>query len=467
MSKHSSELGTEKISKLLVKQAVPASIGILIMSIYGIVDTIFVGRWVGSLAIAAITVVLPITFLIASIGMSIGIGGGSIISRALGAGDRDKANHTFGNQLGMTSTLAILIVILGLIFEREILVFFGANGDILEPAREYFRIVLLGVPFLAWAMMSNNIIRAEGEPKAAMLTLIIPAIVNMVLDPIFIIWFDWGLEGAAWATTISYIMSATYTSWFFFSGKSELRLKPQNLRPDPAIVGEIFSIGGVTLARQGVVSIFSVVLNHSLFQYGGEMGVAVFGIINRMMMFANFPVLGLLQGTLPIIGYNFGAKLYPRVREAVKTAIISGTGLSLLIFILIMSFPDLIASVFTEDQQLIDMSASALRKVFLATPLLLTQLIGSGYYQAIGKALPALFLALTKQGFCLIPLLFILPVFWDLDGIWYAFPIADAITATISLFALRIGFRKLRENGAEESPEGLSPEGELVEQPAA
>ncbi len=445
MSKHSSELGTEKISKLLVKQAVPASIGILIMSIYGIVDTIFVGRWVGSLAIAAITVVLPITFLISSIGMAIGIGGGSIISRALGSGDRAKANHTFGNQMGLTSTLAVLIVVLGFIFEREILVFFGANGEILEPAREYFRIILLGVPFLAWAMMSNNIIRAEGKPKVAMLTLMIPALVNLVLDPILIIGFGWGLAGAAWATTFSYFMSASYTSWFFFSGRSELKLKPQNLRPDKAIVKEIFAIGGVTLARQGVVSIFSIVLNHTLFAHGGEMSVSVFGIVNRMMMFANFPVLGLLQGTLPIVGFNYGAKLYPRVKTTIKTAILSGTGISLIIFTLIMLFPDLIASAFTEDQELIDLSASALRKVFLATPLLLVQLIGSGYYQAIGKALPALLLALTKQGFCLIPLLFILPNFWELDGVWYAFPIADALTAAVSIVALRIGMRKLNE----------------------
>ncbi|MEL6653511.1 MAG: MATE family efflux transporter, partial [Bacteroidota bacterium] len=429
MSKHSQELGTDKIGNLLVKQSVPASIGILIMSIYGIVDTIFVGRYVGSLAIAAITVVLPITFLISSIGMAIGIGGGSIISRALGRDDSAKANLTFGNQLGLTSSLAIFIVILGFIFEREILVFFGANGDILEPAREYFRIILIGVPFLAWAMMSNNIIRAEGEPRAAMLTLMVPAVVNLVLDPIFILGFDWGLQGAAWATSISYMMSAAYTAWFFSSGKSELKIDPKLLAPQKKIVIEIFSIGGVTLARQGVVSLFSIVLNHTLFQYGQETAVAVFGIINRMMIFANFPVLGLLQGTLPIIGFNFGAQKWSRVKQTIRLAILSGTAISFGIFVLIMSFPSAIASVFTEDPEVVSQSSSALRKVFLATPLLLTQLIGSGYYQAIGKPIPALLLALCKQGFCLIPLLFILPNFLELDGVWYAFPIADALTA--------------------------------------
>ncbi|MFK7920456.1 MAG: MATE family efflux transporter [Bacteroidia bacterium] len=448
MSKHSQELGTAKVSSLLIKQSVPASIGILIMSIYGIVDTIFVGQYVGSLAIAAITVVLPITFLISSIGMAIGIGGGSIISRALGSDDKQKANLTFGNQLGLTSSIAIFVVILGFIFEKEILVFFGANGNILEPASEYFRIILIGVPFLAWAMMSNNIIRAEGEPRAAMLTLMVPAIINLILDPIFIIVFDWGLAGAAWATSISYMMSAAYTSWFFFAGKSELRITPSGLWPKKKIVAEIFSIGGVTLARQGVVSLFSIVLNHTLFQYGQETAVAVFGIVNRMMMFANFPVLGLLQGTLPIIGFNFGAQKWSRVKETIKLSIFSGTGISFLIFILIMSFPDLIASVFTDDPEVVAESANALRKVFLATPLLLTQLIGSGYYQAIGKPLPALLLALCKQGFCLIPLLYILPNYFGLDGVWYAFPVADVLTAIASMIGLRIGFANLNLRNA-------------------
>ena len=257
----SKELGTEKIDRLLVKMAVPASVGILVMSIYFIVDTIFVGRFVGTLGIAAITVVMPITFLISSIGMAIGVGGSSIISRALGAEDPHKARHTFGNMIGMTITLAVALVIVGSWLEVPVLRLFGANGDILDPSRAYFRIILLGVPGLAWAMMSNNVMRAEGEPRMAMLSMMIPAVANMILDPLFIIWLEMGLEGAAWATTISYYLSAAFTLWFFLSGRSELKIRWDSLLPSAPLVREISGIGSVTLARQGTISLLTIVLN--------------------------------------------------------------------------------------------------------------------------------------------------------------------------------------------------------------
>jgi putative MATE family efflux protein len=272
MSKSQSKVfGTDKISKLLIKQAVPAGIGMLIMSIYGIVDTIFVGHYVGVLGIAAITVVMPISFLISSIGMAIGIGGASIIARAFGGEDKEKAFDTFGNMISLTVILGLIIVSLGLVFQEPILQTFGAKGDILEPAKVYFKITLIGVPALAWAMMANNAIRAEGQATMAMTTMLIPAILNMILDPIFIVWFDMGLAGAAWATAISYFSGAAFTAWFlFFSGRSELKIVLENLRVKIGIVKEIFSIGIVTIARQGTVSILMILLNQSLFNYGDE-----------------------------------------------------------------------------------------------------------------------------------------------------------------------------------------------------
>ena len=190
MSNKNKAFGTEPLGKLLRQQAIPASIGILIMSIYGIVDTIFVGRWVGGLGIAAITVVMPITFLISSIGMAIGIGGASIISRAFGEQNQERAYRAFGNQIMLTSTLAIFFVVLGYFLMDPILSAFGGKGQVLAPAREYFSILLIGVPFLAWAMMSNNVFRAEGKPKTAMTVMLVPAVINLVLDPIFIIWLE-------------------------------------------------------------------------------------------------------------------------------------------------------------------------------------------------------------------------------------------------------------------------------------
>lgn len=452
---NSRELGTEKISKLLVKMAVPASIGILVMSIYFIVDTIFVGRFVGTLGIAAITVVMPITFLISSIGMAIGIGGSSIISRALGANENSKAYQTFGNMVSLTFLLAFSLVVGGSFLAEPILQLFGANGAILEPAKAYFSIILIGVPFLAWAMMSNNVMRAEGEPRMAMFSMMIPAVVNLILDPIFIIWLDMGLEGAAWATSISYFLSAAFTCWFFLSGRSELRVSWNCLKLRLPVVKGIFSIGIVTLARQGTISLLTIVLNQSLFTYGGELAIAIFGIINRLMMFVNFPVLGITQGFLPIAGYNYGAQKWDRVKETIRFSIRSGTIIAFGLFLFIVLFAKQLVGIFTQDPELLGDTPYALRMAFLATPLITVQLISSAYFQAIGKAVPALLLTLTKQGFFLIPLVLILPLFFGLDGIWYAFPIADIMAAAITYWYLRKELRATLEN-----PNGFIPKGE-------
>ncbi|MCC5936319.1 MAG: MATE family efflux transporter [Lunatimonas sp.] len=261
MKERNTQFGSDPIGSLLFQQAVPAAVGILVLSIYGIVDTIFVGRFVGSLAIAAITVVLPISFLISSIGMAIGVGGASIISRAFGDRNTEKAYSTFGNQLGMTLFLGVLVVAFGMYFQEPIVQLFGGKGDVLTAAKEFFTITLYGVPFLAWAMMSNNVIRAEGYPKVAMYTLIVPAVYNIVLDPIFIVVLDMGLAGAAWATTLSYMASAGYTLWFFVYGKSSMQISFKYLKPNFQIMREITSLGSVTLARQGTVSVLAIVLN--------------------------------------------------------------------------------------------------------------------------------------------------------------------------------------------------------------
>ncbi|MBR9920260.1 MAG: MATE family efflux transporter [Bacteroidetes bacterium] len=454
--KTSQDLGIRPIGKLLTKMAVPASIGILVMSIYFIVDTIFVGRFVGTLGIAAITVVMPITFLISSIGMAIGVGGSSIVSRALGADDNSKADRTFGNMVSLAFTFALILVGVGVFFMEEILLLFGAQGDIMEPAKEYFQIILIGVPFLAWAMMSNNLMRAEGAPKMAMMVMLIPAVANIILDPILIIWMDWGLAGAAWATSISYIASAVFSAWFFIRGKSELNLNLVDLKWRLPILKEISSIGSVTLARQGTISILTIVLNHSLFQYGNEMAVAVFGIINRIAMFANFPVLGITQGFLPIAGYNYGAKKWGRVRQTLRLSIRTGTLIAVGILSMILLFKEPFVGLFTTDPELLERTPSSLMIVFMGTPFIVVNLIGSAYFQAVGKALPALLLTMTKQGFFLIPLILILPIFFGLDGIWYGFPIADTLSAVVTFLYLKREMRKNLPEADEEDPPTFS-----------
>ena len=436
MNKTTSNFGTEKISKLLLKQAIPASIGILVMSLNMIVDTIFVGRWISVMAIAAITVVLPIAFLISSIGMGIGIGGSSIISRVLGKGDTSKAFKVFGNQISLTVFLSVLFVAIGIFFCFPILQLFGAKGAILTPATDYFHVILWGVPFLAFAMMGNPVARAVGKPNYAMFTLIVPAFVNIFLDVIFIKFMDMGMYGAGLATSISYTISGFFILWFFLSKNTELKIIPKYFIIDFSILKEIIALGGITIIRQGTISLLIIILNYTLFKYGGEISIAVYGIINRVMLFSLFPVLGVTQGFLPIAGFNYGANNTVRVKESIKIAITFGTAIATFIFILIMVFPTELVSLFTDDINLIKLTSDALIITFLATPVITIQLIGSAYFQAAGKALPALLLTLLKQGFFLIPLVYILPKFFGINGVWMSFPIADVLATLVTYLYL-------------------------------
>ncbi|MEX2349547.1 MAG: MATE family efflux transporter [Flavobacteriaceae bacterium] len=439
----SKELGSESIGKLLIKQSVPASIGILVMSLNILVDTIFVGNWIGSIAIAAINVVLPVSFFIAALGMSIGIGGSSIISRALGANDNHKALKTFGNQITITILVTSVLVGFGLYYINDLIPAFGGKGEIFEPAKIYYRIVLYGVPLLALCMMGNTVIRAEGKPRFAMNAMIIPSVSNLILDYILIYVFDMGMAGAAWATTISYAMCFAYVLWFFLSKNSELKIDISHFGIDLPIVKEIASLGFVTLSRQAVVSITYLIMNNILFDLGGESSVAVYAIIGRMLMFALFPVLGVTQGFLPIAGYNYGAQNHARVRETINKAILYASFVAIFVFAFIMFFAEEIVSVFTDDVMVLSDTPSAMRWVFAAIPIISVQLIGAAYFQAIGKAVPALLLTLTRQGFFFIPLVLILPLYYGELGVWIAFPIADILSTLVTAYFLN---REIRLN---------------------
>ncbi len=437
MAKVSAEaLGNDSIGSLLIRQAVPASIGILVMSLNILVDTIFVGNWIGSDAIAAINVVLPVSFFIAALGMAIGIGGSSIISRSLGAGQKPKALQTFGNQITLTIFLTTVLVVLGLAYTNQIIPVFGGKGAIFEPAKIYYRIVLYGVPFLALSMMGNTVIRAEGKPKYAMTAMIIPSVSNILMDYIFINVLDFGMWGAGWATSISYIFCFSYIFWFFISKNSELKIDVSSFVLKTKIIKEIGALGFVTLARQAIVSVTYLLVNNILFDLEGENAITVYAIVSRMLMFALFPAYGVTQGFLPIAGYNFGAKKLKRVRLSINTAIKYATVLAVFVFLLIMLFPESIARVFTDTQAVLDATPTAIRWVFAATPIIAWQLIGAAYFQAIGKAVPALLLTLLRQGLFFIPLIFVLPKYYGVMGVWMAFPIADVLATIVTAWFL-------------------------------
>jgi putative MATE family efflux protein len=443
MRKGSTELlGTLPIPKLLIQQAIPASIGILVMSLNILIDTIFVGQWIGSNAIAAINVVLPVSFFIAALGMSIGIGGASIISRSLGEKNLEKAEQTFGNQISLTLALTTFVVIFGLIYVDQIIPIFGGKGSLFDLAKTYYVIVMYGVPVLAFCMMSNNSIRAEGNPKNAMYAMLLPSVSNLILDYVFIKGFDWGMMGAAWATTLSYGVCASYIIYFFLSGKSSLKPDIQAFIPKIGLVQEIASLGSVTLVRQAMVSITVLLVNNILFTLGGESSITVYAIISRMLMFATFPIFGITQGFLPIAGFNYGAQNWQRVRKSINISIIYSSVMASLIFVAIFLFSDAIPSIFSKDTSVSDQTSVALRYVFMALPVIGIQLIGAAYFQAIGKAFPALLLTLSRQGLFFIPLLFLLPPYFGVLGVWMAFPLADLCSTIVTLYFLNRAIRK-------------------------
>ena len=443
MNRSASEMGIEPIGKLLIKHAVPSSLGILVMSLNILIDTIFVGHWIGPNAIAAINIVLPVSFFIAAIGMSIGIGGGSIISRSLGNKNHDKANKTFGNQVSLTLISTIFFMSLGLYYTNDLIPLFGGKGELFDLAKTYYIIVMIGVPVLGLCMMSSNTIRAEGKPKSAMYAMFIPSISNLCLDYLFIYELDLGMYGAALATTLSYFICGIYILSFFVLKKSDLKLKASDLKFDVSIVKETLSLGLVTLSRQAAVSLTVLVVNNILFSLQGENMIAVYAIISRMLMFMLFPILGITQGFIPIAGYNFGAKNKDRVLNSVKKAIVYSTGMATLIFLFIYTFSDIVANAFTSDINIINKTSDALILVFMATPIIGIQLIGSAYFQAIGRAFPALMLTLSRQVFFLIPLVFFLSKIYGVYGVWISFPLSELLSTILTGIYLNFELKKL------------------------
>ena len=464
-SKTSDKLGTENISSLLLKQSLPAAFGFLVMSLYQMVDVWFVSHYAeGELAIAAITVVLPITFLISSFGMAIGVGGASVLARALGKGDTGKAQKTFGNQIILTTFFVGVFVVLGFLFQDQILRLFGANDQILPYAKKYFNILLIGLPFLGWAMMTNNVIRAEGKPKVAMLTMIIPAISNILLDYVLIYHFDMGISGAAWSTTAGYCLSGGYTLWFFLSGRSELKLTKSNLKLDLSVSAEIGSIGSITLVRQGMFSLLAIVLNGQLnirgnIEYadtlgdqGGSHALAIYGLIRGYTLFIAFPIIGVMQGLMPIISYNYGAKNWTRVSDTIILGLKWTFSISIIMLGILFLFPKPLIQIFTEDTELLAHTPRVLKWIFISLPLMGVGFIGGAYFQAIGEPMPALVLTLARQGIFMIPLMFIFAHFIGLDGVWFSMPVGEILAGLWAGTWLYLEVNKMNK-----SAKGIAP----------
>ena len=429
--KNVNRLGELPIGRLLFQMSLPACSGLLVIMLYNVVDTIFVGHFAGSIAIAALSVVLPVTMFLPTIGMAIGTGSGSIISRALGAKNESLAQVAFGNALSSAIVICLLATALSLFFTDPLLFLFGGRGEILSHAQSYFRIVMLGIPFLGTWMCLNNILRAEGHSRQAMIGMWLSSGLNIALDAILIAGFGMGLEGAAWATVISQIIGLLFSLRFYLLKRSILRINPANFRWQKPILSEAFALGASTLARQGAGSLMVIALNYNLYKYGGSMAVAVYGVLHRIFSVLYVPIMGMIQGFLPIAGFNFGAQNYYRVKQSLCTAIRAGAVINLGLGILAFCFPEQVIRLFTDDVIILTIGAQALRIITLFMPLVSIQMIGSGYFQAVGKPATALFLSMSRQVLILIPLIFLLSHYFGIKGVWIAFPISDMIASLI------------------------------------
>ncbi len=444
MNDRSKMLAEEKVGSLLFKLSLPAAVGMIAQSLYNVIDAIFIGRGVGPMGIAGVAIDFPIQLLIMAMAQMIGIGAASIISRSLGNQDRERAEKTMGNLFSLAILTGVLITIFGLWFLGPLLVLFGSTKGILPYARDYMSVIFFGTLFMIFGMSTNNVVRAEGNAKVAMGTMLLGAGTNTVLDPVFIFGLHMGMQGAALATIISQMATFTWLVQYFLSGKSVMKFHFKNLKFDRSIVKETFSVGLSAFVRQSSGSILAGILNHTLAFYGGNLAITIYGLINRLLSFFLMPAFGIGQGFQPIAGFSYGSKRYDRTKKSIYLAIIVASVITTTGFLIMELFATQLIGMFTTDRSLISASVGPLRIMILMFSFVGFMTIVSTLFQAIGKAIPAFILSMTRQIIFLIPLVLILPRFMNLSGVWISFPLASFFTMILTIVMFVIEMKNLK-----------------------
>jgi len=434
------------LNKLLFKFAGPGILGLLSGFLYVIVDAIFVGRGVGPLAITALSIALPILLVMMAIGLMVGTGSASIISRALGRNDIKEAVNAMGNGVILNLFLNTVFIVLGYIFIDRLLVFFGASAGVIPLAKEYLVIVFPGFILLSFLITTNDFVRAEGKPRAAMYFIAVGSLLNIILDPIFIFGFKMGIRGAAIATVIGEILSTVLIMWFYMWGKSIYRFKLQMFKIDFKKIKEILLIGCPNFFMMTITSIVILIFNRSLRIYGNDIHIAILGIGYRMIGLIQIPIVVLSQSFATISSFNYGARKYLRVKKVLGITIMWTTIISCLAFVPMMFFPRYFLSIFSSDPILISSGIVPLRILVVFFPLVGMHMVSASFFQSLGKAIQSLLIISTKQFLLLIPAIYILPKIFGLNGVWLAMPAADFLSLSIAgifiLYEMRIFNRK-------------------------
>lgn len=439
------QLLNESIGKLLWKYSLPAIVGMMVTAIYNVVDRIYIG-WLGPLQMTGIGLSMPLMTLLMGFGMLVGIGAGARVSIRLGQNNPELAERILGNAV----TLLILIMgslsVLGLMFKEPLLILFGASDVTIGFANQYLTVILMGAVFQGLGFGLNGVVRSEGSPKTAMVTILIGAIVNIVLDPILIFGFGMGIQGAAVATVFSQFVTTVLVLNHFTSTKSKLKLHLKNLKLSGQVVLSILSIGMSPFSMQVAASIVTILANNALKTTGGDIAISAMTVINAIAIFFLMPIFGINQGSQPIIGFNYGAKAFDRVKKTLTLAIIAGSTLSIFGFILTQFWTQGLIGLFNSDPTLMAVTTKGMRIYLMMLPVIGFQIISSNYFQAVGKAPKAMFLSLLRQVIVLIPLLIILPRFIGLTGVWVAGPIADFTASVVTAIFLFNELRHLEDS---------------------
>lgn len=436
-------LGTERIGKLLLQYSIPAIIGMTITSMYNIIDSIFIGHGVGTMAIAGLAITFPLMNLVVAFCTMISAGGSTISSIRLGQKDMDGTTEVLGNTLIFCIINAFVFGSISFIFLDPILRFFGASNDTLPYARDFMQVILLGTPITYTLIGLNNIMRVTGHPLKAMLTSMVTVLCNVILAPLFIFQFDWGIRGAATATVISQFIGMIWVVNHFLQKTSTVRLHRDFWKMKKRIISSILSIGMAPFLMNVCACVIVIIVNNNLQRYGGDLAVGAYGIINRLLTLYVMIVLGLTMGMQPIVGYNFGAQKQERVKAALKLTVIAGACITSTGFIVCELFPHAISAIFTSDDQLIDIASRGVRICVAIFPLTGAQIVIGNFFQSIGKAKISIFLSLTRQLLYLLPGLLFFPHYLGLDGVWTCMPVSDFFAFVTAAVALWIYMKKL------------------------
>ncbi len=439
------ELGTQPVGKLLWQYALPAIIAMTAASLYNIIDRIFIGQVVGPMAISGLAITFPFMNLSAAFGAAVGIGSSTAVSVKLGQRDYDSAENILGNTVTLNLMVGCFLTIVCLLFLDPILRFFGASDQTIPYARSFMQIILLGNVFTHMYFGMNAMLRAAGKPQKAMMATIMTVVMNVLLDVVFIWWWHWGIRGAALATVLS---QATVLVWQLklFSNKDELlHLKRGIYRLKESLVRNIIGIGISPFLMNVCTCIIVIFMNNQFVRYGGDMAVGAYGIANSIETVFVMFVMGINQGMQPIAGYNYGALQFDRMLRVLKLSVLAASAITLVGWLVAMFLPQMCARMFTTDLSLIDKAVHGLRITMLVFPIIGYQMVVTTFFQCIGKVKISIFLSLSRQLLFLLPLLAILPQFYDVNGVWASLPASDFIAAVVAAWIMVVYMRKFKK----------------------